>query len=56
MKYKFEVHKDGRRYMGTNSEEAFYPPETIKIMFDNGFKVYKDGKIYKPAIKKKNKA
>jgi hypothetical protein len=56
MKYKFEVHRDGKLIMGTNSEEAFYPPAVIKQMIGAGYKIYKDGKIHKPPAKKKNKA
>jgi hypothetical protein len=53
MSYKWEVHRDGKCIMGTNTDECFYPTEVLKQMISLGWKIYKEGKIFK--ISKENK-
>jgi len=43
----FEVKKDGKVYMSTKSEKCIPDKETRKQMRAAGYKLYKDGKVFK---------
>lgn len=43
----YEVKKDGVLKMSTNDEKCLYTKEVRAQMRKAGFKIYKDGKIYK---------
>ena len=46
-----EVRRDGVVICVCKDESCFYPPEIIKDMKANGYKLYQDGKIYRPEKK-----
>ena len=52
---KYEVKKDGAKYFSTKYDSCFYSDDVVQKLFDSGYKVYKDGKIYHPKSKKKAK-
>lgn len=43
----FEVTKNGHVFMSTTSEKCIPPPETLRQMMSAGYKLKKDGKVYK---------
>ena len=48
---KWEVHRDGKLMLRTDDDNCFYSEEVIKQMIAAGYKIYKNGKIYKPTKK-----
>lgn len=51
----FEVWKDGKRMMWTESEEAIPDKEALRMMIEAGYEPRLDGKPYKPKRKSKSK-
>lgn len=47
----FEVKKDGKVLMNTESEKCMYSDALIKQMEKDGYKIYLNGKIYKTGRK-----
>ena len=48
---QIEIRRDGEVICVCKDETCLYPDETMKDMRANGYKFYKDGKIYKPEKK-----
>ena len=46
-----EVRRDGVVICVCKDENCLYPPEIMRDMKANGYKFYRDGKIYKPEKK-----
>lgn len=51
--YKWVVKKDGEDKFTTDYDSCIYPDDLIKTMIASGYKIYKDGKAYKPLSKNK---
>ena len=49
---KWKVCKDGQGKMSTDYDSCMPPDDIIRDMIAGGYKIYKDGKIYKPPTKK----
>ena len=41
----YEIRKDGRAMMSCRDPSCGYPPETLKSMKANGYRLYIDGKL-----------
>lgn len=52
MDKKLEIVRDGKVFCVCVGEETFPDTETMKEMKASGYKLYMDGKIYKPEKKK----
>lgn len=50
---KYEIRKDGIIYCCFDDESCMYSNETLKNMRDAGYKLYVDGKLWKPEKKTK---
>lgn len=48
---KYEIRKDGKVYCGFDDELCMYSKEVLKNMREAGYKLYVDGKLYKPQKK-----
>lgn len=55
MSENLEVRKDGTTYCVYIGEACFPDEDTMKSMKAGGYKLYMDGKIYKPDKRARNK-
>ena len=53
VKHRFEVKKNGVTYAAYDDEKCHYSESVLRNMRQNGYKIYKDGKLLKDEKKSK---